>query len=63
MNEEHERLKRSVRGYGPSKRRQVRELATLAFVSDPANVILMGRPGVGKTHLAVALGLVDVERL
>lgn len=41
--------------------RQVRELATLAFVADTANVILLGPPGVGKTHLAVALGLRAIE--
>jgi len=37
--------------------RQVRELATLAFVEEAANLILLGPPGVGKTHLAVAIGL------
>lgn len=41
--------------------RLVRELATLAFVNDAANVILLGPPGVGKTHLAVALGLKAIE--
>ena len=41
--------------------RLVRELATLSFVSDAANVILLGPPGVGKTHLAVALGLRAIE--
>jgi DNA replication protein DnaC len=35
--------------------RQVRELQTLRFVHDASNVILLGPPGVGKTHLAVAL--------
>lgn len=37
--------------------RQVKELATLTFVSDAANVVLLGPPGVGKSHLAVALGI------
>ncbi|MDP6741002.1 MAG: IS21-like element helper ATPase IstB [Planctomycetota bacterium] len=37
--------------------RQVQELATLSFVANGANVLLLGPPGVGKTHLAVALGL------
>ncbi|MDE1821619.1 MAG: IS21-like element helper ATPase IstB [Euryarchaeota archaeon] len=32
------------------------ELRTLRFVHDHANVLLLGPPGVGKTHLAVALG-------
>jgi DNA replication protein DnaC len=36
--------------------RQVRELRTLRFVHEASNVILLGPPGVGKTHLAVALG-------
>jgi DNA replication protein DnaC len=42
--------------------RQVRELATLAFVAEAANVLLLGPPGVGKTHLAVALGLQAIEQ-
>jgi len=41
--------------------RQVRELATLAFVAEAANVILLGPPGVGKTHLAVGLGVKAIE--
>lgn len=37
--------------------RQIRELAQLSFVEERNNVILLGPPGVGKTHLAVALGM------
>ncbi|MDE1186226.1 MAG: IS21-like element helper ATPase IstB [Pantoea sp.] len=38
-------------------RKVVRELAGLAFVERSENVILLGPPGVGKTHLAVSLGV------
>jgi DNA replication protein DnaC len=38
-------------------RKQVRELASCAFVERSENVILLGPPGVGKTHLAIALGM------
>ncbi len=39
----------------------VKELATLAFVSEATNILLLGPPGVGKTHLAVALALKSIE--
>ena len=37
--------------------RKVRDLATLAFVQAKANVAFLGPPGVGKTHIAVALAV------
>jgi DNA replication protein DnaC len=43
-------------------KRQVKELATLTFVSEAANILFLGPPGVGKTHLAVALGLRAIEQ-
>lgn len=42
-------------------RRQVRELSGLSFVARAHNVVILGPPGVGKTHLAVALGVKAVE--
>lgn len=37
--------------------RQIKELQTLRFITDAGNVILLGPPGVGKTHLAVGLAI------
>ena len=39
----------------------IRSLAGLAFVQRAENVILLGPPGVGKTHLAIALGVKAAE--
>ena len=41
--------------------RLVKELANLAFAAEATNVLLLGPPGVGKTHLAVALALRAIE--
>jgi DNA replication protein DnaC len=39
----------------------VRELATGRFIAGAENVLFFGPPGVGKTHLAIALGRAAVE--
>lgn len=35
------------------------ELASCQFISDRQNVVMIGNPGRGKTHLSIALGLKD----
>src|SRR5580692_11332017 len=43
-------------GFQPSlDDRQIRELRSLRFIHEASNVIFLGPPGVGKTHLSVAL--------
>lgn len=49
-------------GFQPSiDERQIRELRTLRFIHETSNVILLGPPGVGKTHLSVALAEAAIQ--
>ena len=49
-------------GFQPSvDRRLIKELSTLSFIAHGQNIVLLGPPGVGKTHLAVALGRKVIE--
>ena len=49
-------------GFQPSiDERQIRELRTLRFIHEASNVIFLGPPGVGKTHLSVALAEAAIQ--
>jgi DNA replication protein DnaC len=41
--------------------RKMNELKTLGFISRTENVVLLGPPGVGKTHLAVGLAVEAIK--
>lgn len=43
------------------ERSRIETLATCAWIRERATVLLAGPPGVGKTHLAVALGVKAIE--
>jgi DNA replication protein DnaC len=43
-------------------KRLIDELATGRCLSEGRNVVFLGPPGVGKTHLAIALGVLTAER-
>jgi DNA replication protein DnaC len=48
--------------YQPSvDKKQVQTLATCQFIETGDNLVLLGPPGVGKTHLAVGLGLKAIQ--
>ena len=48
--------------FQPSIERSVIEdLATLRFIHNAENLVLLGPPGVGKSHIAIALGIEAVK--
>lgn len=46
----------------PVDRKLVNTLAGTAFTDDAHNVVLVGGPGTGKTHLATAIGISGITR-
>ncbi|MEP6835726.1 MAG: IS21-like element helper ATPase IstB [Gemmatimonas sp.] len=44
------------------KREQLENLHTLSFLERRENVVFLGPPGVGKTHLAISLAVTAAER-
>lgn len=42
--------------------KRVRDLAACRFIPNGENGVLLGPPGVGKTHLAIALGVKAIEQ-
>lgn len=43
-------------------KRQIMDIASCRFVNENKNIVLMGKPGVGKTHIANAIGLEAIKQ-
>ena len=43
-------------------KKKIKDLASMRFLQEVQNVIFLGPPGVGKTHLSVALGLEAIKK-
>jgi len=49
--------------FNPSiEKKVIEELRSLRFIEERSNVLFLGPPGVGKTHLAIALGVEAIKK-
>jgi DNA replication protein DnaC len=46
----------NVEVYNYDIKKEIKNLSTLDFIDNKENILLFGNPGVGKSHLAIALG-------
>jgi DNA replication protein DnaC len=42
-------------------KKQIMELSSLAFIERKENIVLLGPSGIGKTHIAIALGYLAIQ--
>jgi DNA replication protein DnaC len=55
--------RKTLESFQPSvDRKKLQELATCRFLEHGDNLVFLGPPGTGKTHLAIALGLKAVQQ-
>lgn len=46
-----------IDNYDPSQKKSIKEVMSLDFLEKKENILLFGNPGVGKSHLAIGLGI------
>lgn len=48
--------------FQPSVNKQMYDFATLRFIEEKENIVFLGPSGVGKTHLATAIGIAAAKK-
>ncbi len=62
LNEEKSIISYDFKYQPELDKRLVMDLASLRFIDEKKNIVLMGSPGVGKTHIANAIGLESLKK-